>query len=104
MSKICMITKIRFSERLIIKYYKKYINEIIKIQKTFKVYLFKNKVKLSLSSKDGRINSCIDEDKIIDVLKIKFKNRMFIPKIRMWYDILLFDNLCGWIPVNIKIT
>ena len=53
---------------------------------------------------DGRINSCSDEDKLIELLKKDFSDRIKIPRFRMWYDILLYDNLCGWLPVNIKST
>lgn len=94
---------------------------IIKIQKWFRGYILRLKrlplimyiikkylklqeIKLSNDNNDGRINSCIDEDKIIKLLIKKFKNKIIIPKIRMWYDILVYDYLYGWIPVNIKTT
>ncbi len=42
---------------------------------------------------------------IIHLLITKFtQERIRIPKIRMWYDILAFDYLYGWIPINIKTT
>ena len=53
---------------------------------------------------DGRINSCIDEDKIIALLNEKFPYRIKKPNIRMWYDLLIFDRQYGWLPVNIKTT
>jgi hypothetical protein len=53
---------------------------------------------------DGRINSCIDEDNIVDTLIGKFNNRIEKPSIRMWYDILAYDYRYGWIPINIKTT
>ena len=59
---------------------------------------------LSLLSQDGRVNSSIDEISIIESLNTKFSNKIRVPNSRMWYDILLFDNLIGWIPVNIKST
>jgi hypothetical protein len=65
-------------------------------------YLQLNHLKLNYKNKDGRINSCLDEDKIINVLKKKYKIK--IPKIRMWYDLLLYDRMYGWLPVNIKST
>jgi hypothetical protein len=58
----------------------------------------------STQNEDGRINSCYDEDEVIKILIEKFGNKIKKPKIRMWYDILLYDNICGWIPVNIKTT
>ena len=56
---------------------------------------------------DGRINSCIDEKQIIELLIKEFnKNtiRIKISKDRMWYDLLIYDYLYRWIPVNIKTT
>ena len=53
---------------------------------------------------DGRINSTIDEDTIIKLLLKKFGKRIEKPEKRMWYDILVFDSIIGWIPVNIKTT
>jgi len=53
---------------------------------------------------DGRINSCHDETKVIEILINKFGNRIKKPKSRMWFDILVFDYYYGWIPVNIKTT
>ena len=32
----------------------------------------------------------------------KFGNKIKKPKIRMWYDILAFDYIYGWIPVKNK--
>lgn len=96
-------------------------NNIIKIQKWFRgcilrlkrlpliMYKFQNYLKslsfeCSTQNKDGRLNSSIDEDKIIQLLNQKFENKIKIAKIRMWYDILAFDYIYGWIPINIKIT
>lgn len=53
---------------------------------------------------DGRINSFINEKNIIEILQMYLGNRVKVPKIRMWYDILLYDYYYKWIPVNIKIT
>lgn len=55
-------------------------------------------------NQDGRINSCVDEDLIITLLFEYFGERIRKPKIRMWYDILAYDYLYGWIPINIKTT
>ena len=60
----------------------------------------------STQTTDGRVNSCLDEDFVIDMLIKKYKTRVQKPEKskRMWYDIILFDNMYGWIPVNIKST
>jgi hypothetical protein len=96
-------------------------NFIIKIQKWFRGNIFRIKrlplilykiqkylqncnFEFTNQTNDGRINSCIDEEKIIVLLLEKFNNRIKKPNIRMWYDILVFDNICGWLPVNIKTT
>jgi hypothetical protein len=93
----------------------------IKIQKWFRgcmlrlkrlpliIYKLQNYLKLqafqfSTQNDDGRINSCIDEVLAIKLLVQKFETRIIKPKIRMWYDILIYDNMYGWIPVNIKTT
>lgn len=54
--------------------------------------------------KDGRINSSVYEDEIIELLISKFDIRIKKPDIRMWYDVLAYDYIYGWIPINIKIT
>lgn len=94
---------------------------IIKIQKWFRgsilrlkhLPLIMYKIKKFLQYKtfhfsnqneDGRINSCNDEDEIIKLLIGKFGKKIKKPKIRMWYDILAFDYIYGWIPINIKTT
>ena len=71
-----------------------------KIQK----YLQTNAIQFSTQNEDGRINSCIDEDGIIKSLIEKFGVKIKKPRIRMWYDILAFDYIYGWIPINIKTT
>ena len=96
-------------------------NKIITIQKWFRGSLLRLKTlplilykiqyylksvmfKFCNENNDGRINSCIDEDQIILLLFQRFNNRIIKPKIRMWYDILVYDNIYKWIPVNIKTT
>ena len=96
-------------------------NKIIKIQKWFRgcilrlkqMPLIMYKIKKYLKSQtflfsakhdDGRINSCVDEEEIIKILIENFGNKIKKPKIRMWYDILVFDYIYGWIPINIKTT
>ncbi len=95
--------------------------KIIKIQKWFrgtsfrlkKLPLIMYKIQKHLESQafqfsnqneDGRINSCIDEDHVIKLLVEKFGEKIKKPKIRMWYDILAFDYMYGWLPINIKTT
>ena len=95
--------------------------KIIKIQKWFRgcilrlkqlpliMYKIKKYLKLlafqfSTQNEDGRINSCIDEDEVKKLLIENFGDKIIKPKIRMWYDILAFDYMYGWIPINIKTT
>ena len=95
--------------------------KVIKIQKWFrgcilrlkqlplimykmKQYLKSKTILFSSQNNDGRINSSIDEDEIIKLLYEKFGDKIKIPKIRMWYDILAFDYTYNWIPINIKTT
>ena len=73
---------------------------LYKIQKYLKLQSFQ----FSTQNDDGRINSCIDEDEVIKILVEKFGEKIKKPKIRMWYDILAFDYMYGWIPINIKTT
>lgn len=67
-------------------------------------YLKSQEFQCSVKQEDGRINSCIDEANIIKLLIKKFGNKIKKPKFRMWYDILGFDYMYGWIPINIKTT
>ena len=67
-------------------------------------YLRLQKISFSNTNEDGRINSCNDEDEIIKLLINKFGNLIKKPKIRMWYDIIVFDVISGWLPINIKTT
>jgi len=96
-------------------------SNIIKIQKWFRgcmfrlkklpLIMYKIQKYLSTSSftfvnqyDDGRINSCADENEVIKILTEHFGDKIKKPKIRMWYDILAYDNMYGWIPINIKTT
>lgn len=72
-----------------------------KIQKYLKT---KSCLTFTNQSLDGRINSCLDEEKVIKLLVEKFNIRIKQPQKRMWYDLLAFDYTYGWIPINIKIT
>lgn len=69
-----------------------------------KNYIEKNIINLSSLTNDGRINSCLDEYEIIKLLKKQFNNKMKEVDKRYWCDLLVFDRLYGWLPVNIKST
>ena len=69
-----------------------------------KKFLKSQNIKLCKNSKDGRNNSCDDEEIIINLLKDEFKNLIKVPGPRMWYDILVYDKRYKWLPVNIKTT
>jgi hypothetical protein len=72
------------------------------------LYLIQNflvsKVEFNRQNSDGRINSCYDETKVVDLLKRKYGDKIVVTEDRHWYDILLYDTIVGWIPVNIKST
>lgn len=58
-----------------------------------------------IKQSNGRTNSQLDEKVITELLITKFKNKIQIATSEhMWYDIIVYDNICGWIPVNIKTT
>lgn len=67
-------------------------------------YLTKLICKISNEMDDGRINSCKDENTIIAHIKKSFPHRIRVPDKRFWFDVLIFDRLYGWLPVNIKST
>ena len=71
---------------------------------TVKKILQERTIKLCKTSNDGRVNSCMDEDEIIQIISDELPNRIYKPKARMWYDILVLDFQYGWLPVNIKTT
>ena len=73
---------------------------MLKIQTCLKTKAFQ----FSNQNEDGRINSSIDEEEVIKILIERFGNKIKKPRIRMWYDILAFDFIYGWIPINIKTT
>jgi hypothetical protein len=80
------------------------LNTLPLIMYKIKCYLKLCAIQFSTQNEDGRINSCIDEDEIIKVLIHHFGDRIKKAKTRMWYDILAFDYIYGWIPINIKTT
>ena len=71
-----------------------------KIQNYLKLQSFQ----FSSQNEDGRINSCLDEVKVVKLLNEKFGARIKTPEKRHWYDILAYDYMYGWIPINIKTT
>jgi len=75
-------------------------NSLFTIQKI----LQKRNIKLCKTSNDGRVNSCMDEDEIIQILTEEIPHRIYKPDVRMWYDILIYDYQYGLLPVNIKTT
>jgi hypothetical protein len=46
----------------------------------------------------------MDESPVIQLLLEKFGERIKKSEPRMWHDILAFDDLYGWLPINIKTT
>lgn len=97
------------------------LTKIIKIQKWFRgcilrlhrlplimymiqKYLKSQSFQFSSENEDGRVNSCIDEEEVIRILIDRFGKKIKKPKCRMWYDILAYDHMYGWIPINIKTT
>lgn len=73
------------------------------------LYIIKNildnhDIKLCNENDDGRVNSCMDEDEVVKILFKELPTRIYIPNIRMWYDILVRDYRYGWLPINIKST
>jgi hypothetical protein len=70
----------------------------------FQTYLKTKAIQFSTQNDDGRINSCMDEAVVIKILIEKFGDKIKKPNIRMWYDVLAFDDMYGWIPINIKTT
>lgn len=97
------------------------VKMVIKIQKWFRgnimrlkrlplvMYFIQNYLKsklfkFSTYNEDGRVNSCKDESEVIRLLVLYLGKNVRVPKMRMWYDILVFDYIYGWIPINIKTT
>lgn len=114
-------TIIRSKHQINNKDYIAHLDKIIKIQKTirgflyrlkqlplilYKVqdYLVRSSFNFSSQTKDGRINSSLDEEKIIELLEKRYNNKIKKVDKRHWCDLLICDNKYGWLPVNIKIT
>jgi hypothetical protein len=62
------------------------------------------KLVLNKSTKDGRVNSTIDEGIVIEHLQTQFGERIKKAPERHWFDMMIFDYSYGWIPVNVKTT
>ena len=107
---ITSLSLLSFDETKVIKIQKWFRGCILRLKQLplimykIKKYLQLQEFSFSTQNEDGRINSCIDENEIIKLLIEKFGEKIKRPKIRMWYDILAFDYMYGWLPVNIKTT
>lgn len=75
-------------------------NSLLFVQKI----LIENNINICNTNADGRVNSCLDESEVINILLQIIPDRIKNTKKRMWYDILLYDFRYGWIPINIKTT
>ena len=64
-------------------------------------HLAANAPQLSKDHIDGRINSALNEEEVIEVIKKKFKIKE--PAARQWYDFIAVDGANEY-PVNIKVT
>ena len=53
---------------------------------------------------DGRTNSTLDENTIIDILKKELGDKIKDAPVRHWWDFAVKDESNGWIPVDIKST
>lgn len=67
------------------------------IQEMLDVLNAESGIEASTLHEDGRVNSILDEDNINAELKRLFGDRVTLPKIRKWYDVMI-DNT----PVQIK--
>lgn len=95
------IIKIQSLMRGIMCRNKRLPNILYKIQQV----LSENTIDICKTNEDGRVNSCTDEDEVIKVLLKEFgEKRIYKPRARMWYDILVYDYNYKWLPVNIKST
>ena len=66
--------------------------------------MINNPISFSSNTKDGRVNSSLDEESIIMTLISRFGERVKPSSPRMWYDMKVYDYKYGWLPVNIKTT
>jgi hypothetical protein len=107
---ITSLSLLEIDKNKIIKIQKWYRGSILRLKRLplimykIKKYLKLQTFKFSNQTEYGRINSCIDEAEIIKLIIEKFGEKIKKPKMRMWYDILAYDYMYGWIPINIKTT
>lgn len=76
---------------------------IPKILDDIKNYLINNKLNLSNGSRDGRINSAVNENVILSHIKSEYNDIIKISKMRDWYDFSI-EKDGEFYPINIKIT
>lgn len=88
----------------IIRGYLYRLNRLPNVMYSIQKFLLDNEIKIYDKNEDGRINSCMDEESIIKILIKEYGERIYKPKKRMWYDILVYDYIYNWIPINIKST
>lgn len=86
------------------KGYKQRRNSLPNVLRFAKYVLEREGIEVSYRERDGRINSIEDENKIANLLKTHFGERIKIKGNRHWFDVALYDYKHGWIPVNIKST
>jgi len=84
-------------------YYKGSDKMIPNILIEIKDYLIKEEYDLLTNFKDGRINSTINEERVLLLIKQKYNDIIKTPKIRDWYDFAIETDEYFY-PVNIKIT
>jgi hypothetical protein len=104
-------------------YSENYIRNVVLVQSTFRLAKYRrhtlpnsilsiqrllenSKISLTSVCTDGRTNSSLHEDTIIDILykNVYLRERLFIPESRHWFDIGINDYQYGWLPINIKST
>ena len=73
------------------------MNQFKNIQAVVDTLNTESRIKASALHEDGRVNSIIDEDNINAEIKRLFGDRVTLPEIRKWYDVMI-DNT----PVQIK--
>ncbi len=81
----------------------KYPVEILTIKKSLERAIRNKIISFSKTHIDGRINSTIDEDLVINYLQKEFPNNIFKAKSRCWYD-FCYKSKDKFIPVNVKIS
>lgn len=44
----------------------------------------------------------INDNEVISLLKNRFNNKIIIPTCKTWYNFVVYDNLFGWLPIDLK--